>query len=283
MQAKVLLPSPRLRHVVEYYFHGIESFSRASFDGLYSTPILECIVFDFGSAASSREMKYGDRTFQPGGNIHLFGQPDRPFDMAGSYNDFIVVKFRPLGLWKLTGIFMQQIANRIHDAEDIFGSAIRLLSEEMQESESTAKKVACLDLFLQKRLARNQFKLHSCIHPALTLLRTHQGNINIRELQSQTHTTGKSLQRAFANHLGMSPKLYARIIRYNFVKTAIEKSGFSDWGKIAYAQGYYDQSHFINEFKRFSGKTPLAYYSDRATRAKNLSELLNPATALVEV
>lgn len=276
MTSRVLLPSPRLKQIVEYYFHHVESFNKTTFDSLYSTPVLECLAFNFRSGEPSEKMQYGGRTVELTGNVHLFGQPLSPVDMAGKYDDFIVVKFKPLGIWKLTGISMQHIANQIIQAEDIFGTSVRRLVERMQEMKSTEQKIECLDHFLLEQLGDDTMQSHPCMGPALALLAKHQGNIGIRELQEQTNTTRKTMERAFALQLGLSPKLYAKILRYNFAKSNIEKLASIDWGKIVHEHGYYDQSHFINEFKMFSGKTPVEYYKNRIIDSNDWSVLLDP-------
>lgn len=277
MTSGLLLPSPALKHIVEYYFHHAETFDRVSFENLYSTPILECLSFNLGPDRLPQKMKYGEKWFNLSGRAHLFGQPTGPVDIGGRYSEFIVVKFRPLGVRQLTGLTMHHIANGIAQAEDIFGTSIRFVIEQMREVKSTREKVACLDLFLQQHLRkRKKVKLHPTVKPSLALLGKNLGNINITALQDQTHTTKKTLERAFATNVGVSPKLYARIVRYNFAKAHIEQSGVIDWGRIVHEHGFYDQSHFINEFKCFSGKTPIEYYNGRIVASTDLSVLLSP-------
>ncbi|HEY9559732.1 MAG TPA: helix-turn-helix domain-containing protein, partial [Anseongella sp.] len=67
----------------------------------------------------------------------------------------------------------------------------------------------------------------------------------------------------FLAQVGLSPKRYARICRFNMVRELFDKDPSRNWQEVAFSLGYYDQSHFIREFKEFSGKTPHEYCAAR--------------------
>lgn len=226
-------------------------------------------------------MEYGGKTYELKGNMHLFGQPVAPGGLAGSLDEYIVIKFRPMGIWRLTGISMHHVTNQIFDATDILGNDLHHVFEQVQTASNPESKINLIDAFLVK-LARRKTKMkaHPGVSQALHLLTQHRGNITVKDLQEETCTTRKSLERAFTTQVGILPKLYSRIVRYNFAKALIESSSVIDWQKITHQHGYYDQSHFINEFKTFSGKTPLDYYQDRVTTNQELSVLLTPLVSL---
>lgn len=280
MTFKQFFPSPPLQHIVEYYFHHTESFNTNSFSNLYSTPVLECLAFSFTTGTSSK-MQYGDKMFDLNGQAHLFGQPIHPCSLMGKYTDYIVVKFKPLGVWHLTGISMHHIANEIIAAEDIFGNSLHTLYEQMQETESVKQRIEGVENFLLNHCKKwSKAKSHPAVVQALRSLGEHKGNITVKAMQEKTCTTRKTLERAFVNQLGLHPKLYSRIVRYNYAKTLIERTSSIDWQKIIHQYGYYDQSHFINEFKAFSGKTPQEYYQNRISMSGDLSILLSPGNSL---
>lgn len=280
MSINLYFPSYPLQQVIEYYFHHTVSFNSASFKNLYSTPVLECLVLNFSSNPQAT-MEFGGKTYELKGNMHLFGQPVLPGGMTGSLDEYIVIKFRPSGIWRLTGISMHHIANQIIDAADVFGSDLHQVYEQVQNTSGPENKISLIDAFFLKLLKRKtRTKEHPGVSQALRLLTQHAGNITVKTLQEETCTTRKSLERAFTTQLGILPKLYSRIVRYNFAKSLIETSSAIDWQRITHQHGYYDQSHFINEFKTFSGETPLDYYQDRFTTSNELSVLLSPAISL---
>ncbi|GAB3348052.1 hypothetical protein GCM10027566_03060 [Arachidicoccus ginsenosidivorans] len=90
------------------------------------------------------------------------------------------------------------------------------------------------------------------------------GNIDIKTLQAEINTSRKTLERAFAHYLGVHPKLYARIVRFNAVKSRLDTNNTSEpLTSAALDYGFYDSSHFTSEFKKFSGVTPKSYLKAR--------------------
>lgn len=81
----------------------------------------------------------------------------------------------------------------------------------------------------------------------------------IRKLTEKVGYSQKHFIDLFKKYVGVSPKSYLRIIRFQKVILEIEKNREINWSTIAYDCGYYDQSHFINDFKKFSGFTPNEY------------------------
>ena len=75
--------------------------------------------------------------------------------------------------------------------------------------------------------------------------------------------SNKHFIQIFKKHVGLTPKSYQRIVRFNKVLQEIEKYKKIDWLKISLDCGYYDQAHFINEFKTFSGINPSEYLQQR--------------------
>ncbi len=69
----------------------------------------------------------------------------------------------------------------------------------------------------------------------------------------------RQLQRLFKRYIGLSPKYYARIIRFNHIFQLIKEGGHN-WAEIIFLSGYYDQSHFIRNFKAFTGEDPSGYF-----------------------
>jgi AraC-like DNA-binding protein len=66
------------------------------------------------------------------------------------------------------------------------------------------------------------------------------------------------LQRLFQNYIGVSPKFFARIVRFSYIFQLI-KDESPTWADVVYEAGYYDQSHFIRNFKAFTGEDPGKY------------------------
>jgi AraC-like DNA-binding protein len=87
--------------------------------------------------------------------------------------------------------------------------------------------------------------------------------LTIAAIQEKTGFSNKHFIHLFEKYVGASPKTYLRIMKFQRVLRAVEEARQIQWTDIAYSCGYYDQAHFIKEFKRFSGFNPGAYLSER--------------------
>ncbi len=99
------------------------------------------------------------------------------------------------------------------------------------------------------------------VSAALSIIHTNKGNIKIRELCTQLYTSQSPLEKRFRKAVGASPKKYASIVRFkhllNQYPSATSLTG------LGYEAGFYDQAHFIKEFKTFTGLTPENYFSGK--------------------
>jgi methylphosphotriester-DNA--protein-cysteine methyltransferase len=80
----------------------------------------------------------------------------------------------------------------------------------------------------------------------------------------------KYLERQFLKIIGLTPKSYSRIARFQNVMQALKYAAFHPWPSLALDCGYYDQAHFIKEFKAFTGATP----SEFVARQNQIAEML---------
>jgi len=252
-------PIPALSDIVDHYWYVSSQQGEAPEQQYFYTPLLQALAFNFKKKAEHHTLP--DKTFTLNKYAYLFGQGTGPRTTTANEVDYLGVKFKPLGIAKITGIHMENFVNQIIDVEDIWGNELESLCDEMQSMPSLEGTIHVLEKFLiQKYRTITIHQRVDCTQNALNLIANTRGNIDIKTLQDQTNTSRKTLERAFAQHLGIHPKLYARIVRFNAAKgrlDALEKN--ESLTSIALELGYYDSSHFIADFKFFSGLTPLGY------------------------
>jgi AraC-like DNA-binding protein len=97
------------------------------------------------------------------------------------------------------------------------------------------------------------------------MIRVNQGMVEIEELSSLACLSRKQFERIFLEYIGISPKQYLKIIRFQssiFLKSKNEDISLTE---LAYESGYYDQSHFINEYRKMTGITPKQFFLDCQT------------------
>ncbi len=136
-------------------------------------------------------------------------------------------------------------------------SELLLLEEKLCEASTGPGKINVVEDFLIARMKPHEND--PLVMAALSLIHKNKGNIRITELAKQLHTSQSPLEKKFRKVIGASPKKFASIVR---IKNTIAHytPGESLTG-LGYEAGYYDQAHFIKEFKTFTGQTPESYFS----------------------
>lgn len=269
-----------LTHIVEYYWYAKINLAAATKQH-YATPLLQGLAFNFKK--QSEHHSYRDKTLTLYKQAYLFGQPTCPREITSNENgvDILGVKFRPLGLAKITGINMEYMADQIIPAEDIWGNELEYLCDEMQSAPSIDQSLTVLEKFLMEKYAITALHYRAeHAENAIRLIHETKGTINIKTLQAQTNTSRKTLERAFLHYLGLMPKFYSEVVRFNATKCLMDTTPNCSLSELALNMGYYDSSHLAASFKRFSGLTPTAYATIKAARWNNAHYRENGSVSL---
>jgi AraC-like DNA-binding protein len=167
------------------------------------------------------------------------------------------VHFRPGGGAVLLGIPANALADRHVALEDLWGARARNLREKLLEAGEPERMFAVLEDEFMRVLTRAPL-----VHPAISFaLRGIQSSpqVRIAEIQEATGYGARRFTTLFENAVGLTPKLYSRILRMRSLVEAVARSGQVDWAEVAVEFGYYDQPHLTREFREFSGVTPGEY------------------------
>jgi AraC-like DNA-binding protein len=187
-------------------------------------------------------------------NINLTGLADVPVildveeDIA---TGTIVVEFSPHGAYRFFHIALNEIQNQIHPLTDILGTVAKQLGEQISNVERVEGKVALLQEFLLKQFMLQQED--SIFEYCVAKITSSKGKITIKELEKKTGYSSRWLNMKFADKLGVSPKNLSTIIRFKQYYNAVANNNEMDFMQNAFYDHYYDQSHFLKEFKRFTG------------------------------
>jgi AraC-like DNA-binding protein len=173
----------------------------------------------------------------------------------------MIVNFKPGGFFKIFQIPVHYFNNRSLDAEVILGESFTEVAHKFRTSH-LSEKIELTDTFLLNQLQRRK-KTDRNIDEAIRLIERSRGNISLRELELATFTTKRTLERHFLEQVGFYPKTFSRLVRFAGVIRCLETNLNIKWRQLADIFGYYDQSHFINEFKLLTGGLPQDYFSLR--------------------
>lgn len=172
----------------------------------------------------------------------------------GQHHQAIVVNLKPAGMYRLLGIPMAELVDCDFDASLVMGREIDELLEQLQESRSGQEKNALTQRYLLGKL--KQLKPVLPFDLAILQQVHASGNLPIEHVAAQACLSLRQFERKSYERLGLSPKVYSRMIRFSHAYKYKESAPHTSWAEIAYRCGYFDQTHFIRDFKFFAGFTP---------------------------
>jgi AraC-like DNA-binding protein len=176
------------------------------------------------------------------------------------------VRFRPGAAPAFLDAPARGAADESIPLDALWGSFARELAERVASARSTAARLALLDLELLGRL-EDAASLATPGRHAVALVVSAQGEIRIDDLADRVGLGERKLERVFHELVGVSPKVFARIVRFRALVDALRTDRAPRWAELAARLGYYDQAHLIREVRAFSGLTPGELARERAADA----------------
>ncbi|MEJ7821362.1 MAG: helix-turn-helix domain-containing protein [Chitinophagaceae bacterium] len=164
------------------------------------------------------------------------------------------VDFHPGGLYRLLGIPMTHLFDEGFDALDILGNEMNTINSQLLHAADNDTSKEIVEKFLLKNC--NQLKDLLPFDMAIRELMQKDGNIPIEKIASLACLSLRQFERKCLERIGMPPKSFARIARFSKAYRLKESQPDLTWTSIAYDAGYFDQMHFIRDFKEFAGVTP---------------------------
>jgi AraC-like DNA-binding protein len=192
--------------------------------------------------------------------VYLHGQTIAP-SKASYYGRFSVVgvSFQPHALESIFGIDANELTQTGIDFSLVQRKKHGNLVEQIVHEESAAGKINILSDYLVNQQQNNDRQTDAVTRYALSLIIQSKGNIPLKELHQQVQLSERSLQRKFNQSIGISPKLFSRICRFQQSLNQLRTSAYNKLSDIAYENEYADQSHLVRAFKEFTGLSPLAF------------------------
>ncbi len=221
-----------------------------------------CVEIVFHYRASFDEIDAeGKRTHSPVASIQAQSTAFRRFSTGNSFGIFGAYLY-PYAIPRLFSFPAYDFTNISPDLRSVFGGEGNLLEEQISEAPDNETRVKIASNFLGRKLRLSTRELPP-IYRAIDLVLGAAGDVRISELAREHQLSTRQFERKFKEFAGLNPKLYSRVVRFQ-AATQHKLAGVRDLTEIAYACGYYDQSHFINEFRQFSGYTPKEYFWETA-------------------
>jgi AraC-like DNA-binding protein len=192
--------------------------------------------------------------------VILYGQPLQVTNRFVG-REFLVfqVIFQPGALYRLTGIPAEKFTDAYIDAETVFSASLREVNEQLFHARSYEAMLQIGHRFIQTLIKKVRKESHAVDEISRLLLRK-DGSLSIDWLAKESCLSTRQFERKFNERTGISPKLFARVIRFD--KAFLLKNRFPewDWLKIAIECDFYDYQHLAKTYREFTGLSPAAFH-----------------------
>jgi AraC-like DNA-binding protein len=212
---------------------------------------------------------YGDlyqQFFEDGSSLiqprsFVFGQITKYIEIAPTgKSGIIAARFLPEGLVPFLDMPVASLENKAVDIEKVFGQKGKQLEEKVLAATSHSARMALIETFLLGKLVEPT-TIDSITSTCVEVIFQSRGKLDMEEVADKANINRRNMERRFTTAIGMSPKQLSRVARLQSAVKMLEQNKFSNLTALAYETGYYDQAHFIKDFKEFTGLSPKSFFS----------------------
>lgn len=187
--------------------------------------------------------------------------------------DMLGVSFFPGGLYSLLKSPLSEFRNRTVDLDTVIHDSVMALDQRLGATESTLHRIEALEAYLMELIDPG------LIPPADTnrLIRTfcaQTEQLSVKSFCDQHGIGQRALERLFHVWIGVNPKAFNRINRFRWILNRLLDKRYSDLTSLAYEYGYYDQAHFIKDFRSFTGCSP-SHFVNHTVSVKQIIRIIN--------
>lgn len=250
MEYLIVPPCEELKDVVRHFWIGTWDIHSQKPNRTYyviANSLTE-ITFAFSSNAKHSELLFS--AIQ--GHTHL----PKQFSVTGFYH-LLGVAFHSYAIPSLFNIPALELNKEFISLDTFLGPEGRILTEKIALAANTQERIQILSNYFISVLSKQRLE-DKLIVNAIKEIKESNGKLKINTLANNFCLSQKQFTRRFKEFSGFSPKMYSRIIR--FESTIQSYSNLSNLTDITYANGYYDQAHFIHDFKAFTGYNPTQFW-----------------------
>ncbi|APQ18074.1 helix-turn-helix domain-containing protein [Maribacter hydrothermalis] len=217
------------------------------------------MIFHYGDNYKHHTLN-GDSFILP--KSFVIGQLTEPYvvEPMGETATFFVC-FHPNGFLPFTTLSIKEFENCAVAFKDMFGEDGHLVSEQVLKANSTLERISFIESFLFKKIA-SKHSIDQIVKSTVETILTANGQFSVDVLSKKHQIHRRQLARKFSLSIGLSPKQLSKTIRLQAALKMLLIEDVTSLTGLAYENEYYDQAHFIKEFKEFTGLTPKEFYGD---------------------
>lgn len=166
----------------------------------------------------------------------------------GGASSVIGVHFKPGGAATCFGPTLRQFGNQTILLDEVWGTAAHDLRQQLQDAPQASQTIRILEAELLSRLLGAR-PIDRMVAWAVSAFELNPSAARIATAQRASSVSPQLFIRRFAESVGITPKRYARVLRFNALLPRLARVGPRDWADVAAEGGYFDQSHLIHEFR----------------------------------
>jgi AraC-like DNA-binding protein len=252
---RLVRPLPALQPFVRYYGHRNARLGDTVVVHPVHARAAPILDFKFGVSDAVRYIPSDGRPplFAP--RVALIGMQTHrrgEVHIRGTVDGFAIL-FQPSALGLLFALPAREITDQDFDAEQVFGANIARFHERLADCHTFEERISVANQFL---LPRALAAPRDGISAAATDILRGAGGARIPAMAGRAGLGLRQFERRFVQQVGVSPKLFARIARFEAALDRMARSPQGSWTEVAHRFGYYDQMHMVHDFSRFTGETP---------------------------
>lgn len=197
-------------------------------------------------------------------NVYFAGLQDHFINAHLKLNGtvhIVGISFFSYGFFPFLNIPMSEFRNIIMGVSEIGFSFLISVNDRLKEAPDINSKLEILENELLKLLIRNNESHHE-FRKIFNALHGSHNRMTISEFCNNSNIGVRSLERMYNKYVGLSPNSYGTLNRFHNSLTMLINKDFSKLSDLAYDQGFFDQMHFIKQFKRFTGNAPAFFMND---------------------
>ncbi|MEO8648839.1 MAG: helix-turn-helix domain-containing protein [Acidobacteriota bacterium] len=217
------------------------------------------ILIDFGDAPQFIYDNHTLKEIQACNHVWASGVRTEPITIpSGDGAAMMVISFKKGMAAPFYPFPMNEIADSVVDADLIWGGEMGELRERLIETSEVAERFGIAEDFLTRKFL-SRLGVNPCVEFALAEMTRRPDAVSIGRMNDKIGYSQKHFIDMFRRSVGVTPKSYLKIMRFQKAVAIIDAAERHDWRQIALDAGFYDQAHFIRDFKQFSGFTPKSY------------------------
>ncbi|MCC3378456.1 DUF6597 domain-containing transcriptional factor [Paenibacillus farraposensis] len=193
---------------------------------------------------------------------------------AGAGTRIFAVRFFPGGAHFFHGMPIHLFTGGHFGLEDIWPESIAMMGERILEASNFNERARLMDEYLSQLLLQQRTSDCDLMKNLLHRIFVSGGSVGVKELAEREAISERQLNRKFGQWIGISPKKFSEVVRFQSVLRTIQSGSPLDWTELALKHSFFDQAHLIRDFRRFYGDSPLTAAKD----FRRLSDFYNTCT-----